>query len=120
MIDDEGYLDGGLHSPTNMDILAGRGLDLIIVISIMTCTPGPGPLNAAGPFLRRVRKNLLEEIRTAEGGGSQVFLIEPTAADASTWGFRFMDISMMPSVVIRGFETASKILAESNPFSGVL
>jgi predicted acylesterase/phospholipase RssA len=30
------YVDGGVHSPTNADVLAGQGLDLVIVSSAMS------------------------------------------------------------------------------------
>src|SRR5262245_45165580 len=36
VINGERYVDGGTHSPTNVDLLAGLGLDLIVVISPMS------------------------------------------------------------------------------------
>ena len=30
------YVDGGVHSPTNADLLAGLGLDLVVVSSPMS------------------------------------------------------------------------------------
>ncbi|HVF06004.1 MAG TPA: patatin-like phospholipase family protein [Frankiaceae bacterium] len=35
----EVYVDGGVHSPTNADVLAGRGLDLVVVSSPMSVSP---------------------------------------------------------------------------------
>ncbi len=32
------YIDGGVHSPTNADLAAGLGFDLVVVISTMTAT----------------------------------------------------------------------------------
>src|SRR5205807_3205799 len=35
-IDGVSYVDGGVYSPTNLDLLADRGLDLVIVVSPMS------------------------------------------------------------------------------------
>ena len=36
VIDGERYVDGGAHSPTNADLVAGIGLDLVVVVSPMS------------------------------------------------------------------------------------
>lgn len=35
----EVYVDGGVHSPTNADVLAGRGLDVVVISSPMSVAP---------------------------------------------------------------------------------
>lgn len=39
-IDGRRYVDGGVRSPTNADLLAGRGLDLVVVSAPMSAAPG--------------------------------------------------------------------------------
>ena len=39
-IDGERYVDGGAHSPTNADLLAGLGFDTIVVVSPMSMSAG--------------------------------------------------------------------------------
>src|SRR5438445_194005 len=41
-VDGVRYFDGGVHSPTNLDLLAGLGLDLVIVVSPMSVARHPG------------------------------------------------------------------------------
>jgi len=41
------YVDGGFRSLTNLDLLAGEDLDLVIVSSPMTCGSGPGPASVS-------------------------------------------------------------------------
>lgn len=86
------YIDGGAHSPTNLDLLAERGLDLIVVSSPMSASGG-GP-----PSLRsalRVGTGLLlaREARPVRRGGTQLLIFQPTPADLSAMGTNAMDFS---------------------------
>jgi hypothetical protein len=83
-------VDGGAHSATNLDALAGLQLDLVVVSSPMSAKPGAlqptpdGALRAAGHVRLRA------ESRRLRGEGTTVLAIEPDAEDLRVMG-RVMD-----------------------------
>jgi NTE family protein len=87
----DAYVDGGAHSPTNADLLAGRELDLVIVSS---------PMSAAGkrlrpsldlPARRLCRLYLGQEAARIRRRGVPVLAFQPTADDLAQMGFNAMD-----------------------------
>jgi NTE family protein len=76
-IDGEAYVDGGVHSPTNADVLAGRGLDLVVVsapMSVARYAPR-ATLDLSARLLWR--RYLRAERRALERAGTLVLAIEP-------------------------------------------
>ncbi len=77
VIGGQAYIDGGVHSPTNADLLAGESLDLVIVSSPMSAAR-VGLGREAGP--RWMWHRMLQgEVRALRRGGATVFVIEPDA-----------------------------------------
>jgi len=70
------YVDGGLHSSTNADLVASLGFDLVIVSSVMTATE-----SARNPITDPQRawfsRKLDLEVATIRRSGTPVLLIEP-------------------------------------------
>lgn len=80
VIDGDAYVDGGIHSPTNADLLAGRELDLVVVSSPLSLVP-----SAARPridlSLRLLwHRYVAAETRAIRRQGTPVLVIEPDAA----------------------------------------
>ncbi len=85
------FVDGGAHSPTNADLVAGLGFDLVVVVSPMSAIrsalrPSWG---AASRALAGV--TLAREIRTIRGSGVPVLTIQPTVDDLRVMGPNPMD-----------------------------
>jgi NTE family protein len=95
VIDGRTYVDGGLHSMSNLDLLLGRKLDLVIVLSPHSTRQkfsGWDPLNRFTDATRRVvTKQLDAEIGMLEAEGTRVLLLEPTGEDLSAIGHNVMD-----------------------------
>jgi NTE family protein len=89
------YVDGGLHSMSNLDLLAGQHLDLVIVLSpLSTRTPFRGwdLLNRFSDTTRRaVARQLDAEIGMLQAQGTQVMVLEPLAEDLVAMGGNVMD-----------------------------
>lgn len=75
-IDDAEYLDGGVHSPTNSDILARDRLDLVIVIAPMSSAGGLRAILDA-PIRYSVHRRVEKEVRCLREHGVRVVRIEP-------------------------------------------
>jgi NTE family protein len=99
---DNTYVDGGAHSPSNADLLAGLGFDLVVVVSAMSATwragwralrPSPtvGNRVIAGMTLDR-------EVRAIRASGTSVLVIQPTDSDLAVMGTNWMDRSRRKAV----------------------
>jgi NTE family protein len=87
------YLDGGIHSTTNADLLATLGLDLVVVSSSMTAVRGldgwpGGPLGRAWHS-----RTLAREVAGIRKRGTTVLVLEPTATDLDIRGSDDLDPS---------------------------
>jgi len=94
----ETYVDGGAHSPSNADTIAGLGLDLAIVISPMSApwtalrpSPNIGSRALASWVLER-------EVRAVRAAGTPVLVLEPTAEDLAVMGTNAMNPSRRAAV----------------------
>ena len=95
VIDGRAYVDGGVHSMSNLDLLLGLDLDLAIVLSPLSTRErfsGWDPLNRFSDATRQVFARQLDaEIRLLEAEGTRVVLLEPLAEDLIAIGHNVMD-----------------------------
>ena len=109
-IDGVRYVDGGVHSPTNADLLAGRDLDLVVVSSPMSGTPGAArsfPPMARGYFGRKLRR----ELALIEEAGIPVLVLQPTLDEVRVMGFNPMDPAKRVQVMLQSGASALRFLA---------
>ncbi len=106
------YVDGGLHSMSNLDLLAGQALDLAIVLSPLSTRTrfrGWDPFNRLTDATRRaIARQLDAEIALLEAEGTQVVVFEPTADDLIAIGGNVMDDRRRTRVM----ETATRTTTE--------
>ena len=85
------YVDGGVHSMINLDVLAGQDLDLVVAVSPMSQAPALGPLSP-GTFVRQaMRARLHAETEALRQTGQSVVTIEPGRRVIGTMGLNPMD-----------------------------
>ena len=83
------YFDGGVHSPTNADVLRNAHLDVIVVVSPMSAAPGQ--LRGADAMIRwSCMRRLEHEVGRLEASGSRVVRIEPGPSARTAMGLRAM------------------------------
>ncbi len=109
-VNGETYVDGGAHSPTNADLMAGLGLDAVIVVSTMSASwtalrpvPRIGTRALASWVLDR-------EVRTVRASGTPTLVLEPTTDDLSVMGFNAMDPSRRAAVAEQARATTTQRL----------
>ena len=106
------YVDGGVCSVSNMDLVAGRGLDLVVCLNPMTTADPSGvPID---PFewlpalaCRAGRRRLEHEERKLRRFGTEVAIIEPTSEDRAAMGRNWMNPGRRQDVI----ETARRTVA---------
>lgn len=108
------YVDGGMHSTSNLDLALGLGLDLVICLNPLS-SAGPAP--AAWPHARwlgGMRLAAHERLeRTAERlrrEGTKVVLLEPAAEDLAAMGPNLMSRRRRHQVILTAIRTVSKQL----------
>ena len=109
-IDGERYVDGGTHSPTNLDLLADQNLDLVVVVAPMGVARGVYSAAAAAQGRNIFRLRLGREAAAVRRGGARVVAFSPTAADLEVMGWNAMAFSRRPAVVTRARESARRRL----------
>jgi NTE family protein len=106
------YVDGGVCSASNLDLVAGRGLDLVICMNPLSGRGGPAVRDPLGwlPALSRVanRRRLEHEERKVRRFGTRVAIIEPTTEDHAAMGLNWMSAERRRRVI----ETAERTVAE--------
>jgi NTE family protein len=88
------YVDGGVYSNSNLDILRREGLDLVICLnptSTRSDIPARGPAARVAASVRAASgRRLGREARKLREAGTEVVLIQPTAEDVALMGSNLM------------------------------
>jgi NTE family protein len=108
------FVDGGAWSPTNADLLAGLGLDLVVVISPMSARRTIPAVSIDGAVRAACRLQLTQEVVRVRRRGTPVVVIEPGAEELEALGSstRAMDPQRAPSIVRTVRETMRRRLRD--------
>jgi NTE family protein len=97
------YFDGGVHSPTNADVLLSHAdLDVVVVISPMSAAGGVAR-TADGPLRYAAHRRLEREVRRLRTAGATVVRFEPTRACLEEMGVNMMAEDRADRVVQEAF-----------------
>jgi NTE family protein len=106
------YVDGGVCSSSNLDLLAGRGLDLLICLNPTSTRhrdPSPHPLDRMAAASRAASgRRLGHEAKKVRAQGTEVVLIQPTVDDLKVMGRNLMSGERRQEVI----ETAARTVAD--------
>jgi NTE family protein len=101
-VEGEAYIDGGVRSPTNADVLRRADLDLAIVLSPMSGRALPSP--SVGTVVRRHARGKVEAERAKlEAAGIATLLIEPGPEVIGALGRDFMSHARVDDIVRTAF-----------------
>lgn len=90
-IDGVRYVDGGVHSPSNADVLAGEGLDLVIVSSPMSAGFDVFRPTADAPMRGFCRVLLRREMARVRATGTSIMALEPGHEERALMGVNALD-----------------------------
>jgi NTE family protein len=107
------YVDGGVRSASNLDLLAGMGLDLVICLNPTSSLSGGGgthPLDRVVQLNRTASgRRLGHEAKRLEAEGTEVVLIQPNDEDLAVLGRNLMSGKRRNEVI----DTAQRTVAET-------
>lgn len=106
------FVDGGVHSPTNLDVAARLGCEVIIAVAPMAYDP-----ELEVPLRRRLtrrigHRSLRNESLMARARGAEVLLVRPSDADVRVQGVNPMRASGADEIAHTAYESTCRLLAE--------
>jgi NTE family protein len=108
------YVDGGVHSPTNADLLAGLDLDLVVVVSPMSVAGNRLRPSLDLPARRMARVYLGREAARVRRSGTPVLAFQPVAADLAVMGLNAMDPARRGPVTRQARESTRRRLERAD------
>jgi NTE family protein len=110
------YVDGGMRSTSNLDVLRDEGLDLVICLNPTSSLHPPHAWNpaerVAAAFRRVSGRRLGSEARNLRATGTRVVLIQPVTEDHRVMGPNLMSTRNRNPVIETAIETVSRQLRE--------
>ena len=114
-IDGAAYIDGGVHSPSNADVLAPDNPDLVVVVSPMSLGRGTARRPRPDLALRyAVRRYLSQEVRALRRRGADVVVLQPGPQDLPVMGLNPMQHSRIEDVM-RTAAASTRARLEAQP-----
>jgi NTE family protein len=110
------YVDGGMRSTSNLDLLRDEGLDLVVCLnptSSLHPTQAWNPVERVAAVLRNASgRRLGSEARGLRAAGTRVVLIQPVTEDHRAMGPNLMSTRNRNPVIETAIETVSRQLRE--------
>jgi NTE family protein len=111
VIDGARYVDGGVHSTTNADVVAAERPDLVLVSAPMSAARGAARLEPAMPMRQIARLSLAREVSALKALGIAVMTFQPTASDRAVMAGDALDPAKMGPVCAHVRATTRQRLA---------
>ena len=118
VIDGVEYVDGGVHSVTNADVLRHEGLDTVVIVSSLSAAHGKAA-GADGLLRRTVHRRMRREIARLEAAGTAVIRLEPGHESRRAMGLRAMAEDRGPKVIEEAYEETRRRV-RATPFLAAL
>lgn len=114
-IDGHDYVDGGVHSPSNADVVLRDAFDLVVVLSPMTLGRGTALRPRVDtPARLAMRRFLAGEVRRLRRRGAEVVVLQPGAEDLPVMGLNPMQHSRVDDV-LRVAAASTRLRLEAQP-----
>ncbi|MFI8975218.1 patatin-like phospholipase family protein [Nocardia asteroides] len=111
------YVDGGVHSLSNLDVVGGRGLDLVICLNPSSSLASPRARRAQDLAWSAIRKasgrRLGAEARQVRSGGTAVVLLQPTQADLQLFDPNWMRPTRSAEIIAQAHRSVVEQLRQS-------
>jgi NTE family protein len=111
-IDGTEYVDGGVYSSTNADVLRSEDLDVVLIVSSMSAAHGSA-IGADGFIRRSVHRRMEHEIVRLEEAGTEVIRLEPGTAARRAMGLRAMAEDRGPQVIAAAYQETCQLVFDT-------
>jgi NTE family protein len=111
------YVDGGVYSTSNLDVLRAEPLDLVVALNPMSSLHSRTPETVAQRVAFQMRqaagRRLGHEAKRLRAAGIEVVLIQPTVLDLDVMGGNLMSSRRRHEVIETAVATVAEHLRES-------
>jgi len=118
------YVDGGICSASNLDLLRGTGLDLVVCLNPMSSVAQVTGGSPAARFAALVRaaagRRLGHEARKLRAEGTEVVVLQPRAEDCELMGLNMMSGKRRVEVLEQARKTVARDLRRIRDRAGTL
>jgi NTE family protein len=108
------YVDGGICSTSNLDLLRGEGLDLVVCLNPMSSVApvaGGSPADRFAGLMRAAAgRRLAHEARKLRGEGTEVLILQPGRDDCALMGLNLMSGSRRVQVMEQARKSTARDL----------
>lgn len=108
------YIDGGMHSPSNADLVADLDLDLVVVVNPMSSLEGHAAAGFVDRYIYPLRqyagRRLSAELALLADRGIPTLVIQPSARDLAVFSRNLMDSRPRRAVAEVAVETTAETL----------
>lgn len=108
------YVDGGICSTSNLDLLCGADLDLVICLSPMSSVPpmsGGSPADRFAGLMRAAAgRRLGREAKKLRADGAEVLILQPGREDCALMGLNLMSGARRVQVMEQGRKSVAREL----------
>lgn len=105
------YVDGGVVSPTNADLLADERCDLALILAPTTARTGAG-MHADTALRHLLRAVLDAEVRKLAKAGIASYVVQPGATELKAMGVNALDVARMEPVAHAARDAMAELLAD--------
>jgi NTE family protein len=113
-IDGRTYVDGGVRSTSNLDVLRDQQLDLVLALNPMSSLEASAARTLGERVAAQMRKEagrrLGSEAKRLRAAGVEVILVQPSVADLDAMGANLMNRRRRPEVVNTAVQTVTEHL----------
>ena len=118
------YVDGGVCSASNLDLLCDEGLDLVVCLnpmsSLAAMTPRSHADRVAAVMRTQAGRRLGAEAKKLRERGTEVLILQPTAEDLAVMGPNLMARDRREAVIERAIRTTARQLRRRRGRPGVV
>ena len=111
------YVDGGVYSTSNLDVVRAEPLDLVVALNPMSSLHASAPRTVAQRLALRMReaagRRLGHEARRLRAAGIEVILIQPTVRDLDVMGSNLMSSKRRHEMIETAVATVTEHLRDS-------
>jgi NTE family protein len=111
------YVDGGVYSPSNLDVLRDEGVDLVLALNPMSSLDPGTPRSLAQRVAFQIRqangRRLGHEAKRLRAAGIEVHMLQPTGRDLGVMGGNLMSSKRRHEVIEMAIETTTEALRDS-------
>lgn len=118
------YIDGGICSASNLDLLRDEELDLVVCLNPMSSladvTPRSPADRVAAVMRAQVGRRLGSEAKKLRAQGTDVLILQPTADDLPVMGSNLMARDRREEIIERAIRTTARTLRRGRTREGVV